>query len=53
VVGARLDGVGEIPVPTLLYGHRKHLISLTAMPASRRANSTPVPRAVDGYNTYR
>jgi anti-sigma factor RsiW len=52
-VGGRLDVVGEIPIPTLVYAHRKHLISLTAMPASGRANSAPVPRAVDGYNIYR
>ena len=28
LVGGRIDVVGEIPVPTLVYGHRKHLISL-------------------------
>jgi anti-sigma factor RsiW len=53
LVGGRIDVVGEVPVPTLVYGHRKHLISLTAVPAPGRANSAPVPRAVDGYNTYR
>ena len=53
LVGGRIDVVGEVPVPTLVYGHRKHLISLTAVPASGRANSAPVPRAVEGYNMYR
>jgi anti-sigma factor RsiW len=53
LVGGRIDVVGEIPVPTVVYGHGKHLISLTAMPAPERANSTPVPRTVDGYNMYR
>ena len=48
-----IDVVGELPVPTLVYGHRKHLISLTAIPAPGRANSAPVPRTVDGYNMYR
>jgi anti-sigma factor RsiW len=53
LVGGRLDVLGGMPVPTLVYGHRKHLISLTAVPASGRANSAPVSRAVDGYNIYR
>jgi anti-sigma factor RsiW len=53
LVGGRIDVVGEVPVPTLVYGHRKHLISLTAVPASERANSMPVPHEVDGYNMYR
>ena len=53
LVGGRIDVVSEIPVPTLVYGHRKHLISLTAVPASGRANSAPVASASDGYNIYR
>jgi anti-sigma factor RsiW len=53
LVGGRIDVVGEVPVPTLVYGHGKHLISLTAVRAPERANSAPVPRAVDGYNMYR
>jgi len=50
LVGGRLDVVGRIPVPTLVYRFRNHLISLTAVPASGRANSTPVLRPVEGYN---
>jgi anti-sigma factor RsiW len=53
LVGGRIDVVGEVPVPTLVYGHAKHLISVTAVPAPGRTNSPPVPRAVDGYNMYR
>ena len=53
LVGGRIDVVGEVPVPTLVYGHAKHLISVTAVPAPGRTNSAPVPRAVDGYNMYR
>ncbi len=53
LAGGRIDVVSEIPVPTLVYGHRKHLISLTAVPASGRANSAPVASAIDGYNIYR
>ncbi len=53
LVGGRIDVVGEIPVPTLVYAHRKHLISLMAVPDTGRANSTPVLSAVNGYNMYR
>jgi anti-sigma factor RsiW len=53
LVGGRIDVVGELPVPTLVYGHRKHRISLTAIPAPGRANSAPVLRTMDGYNMYR
>jgi anti-sigma factor RsiW len=53
LVGGRIDVVSEVPVPTLVYGHRKHLVSLTAVPASGRVNSAPVLSTVDGYNMYR
>jgi anti-sigma factor RsiW len=53
LIGGRLDVVEGMPVPTLVYGHRKHVISLTAIPASGRANSAPAPHAVDGYSVYR
>src|SRR5260221_9630446 len=43
LVGGRIDVVGELPVPTLVYGHRKHLISLTAIPEPRRAIPAPAP----------
>jgi anti-sigma factor RsiW len=52
LVGGRVDVVGEIPVPTLVYSHRKHIISLTAVPMAGRANSAPLLRAVGGYNMY-
>jgi anti-sigma factor RsiW len=50
LVGGRLDVIGRMPVPTLVYRHRKHLISLMAVPAAGRANWGPVPSAADGYN---
>jgi len=53
LVGGRIDVVGEIPVPTLVYGHRKHLISLTAVPDLGHANLAPVLGVVNGYNIYR
>lgn len=53
LVGGRIDVVAEKPVPSLVYAHRKHLISLTAVPDSGHANSQPVLRVVNGYNMYR
>jgi len=53
LVGGRLDVIGQTPVPTLVYRHRQHLISLMAVPASDRANSAPVLRMVGGYNMLR
>jgi anti-sigma factor RsiW len=53
LVGGRIDVVGEVPVPTLVYGHRKHLISLSAVPDFGHANLAPVLSVVNGYNIYR
>jgi len=50
LVGGRIDVVEQKPVPTLVYRHNKHLISLTALPVPGRANSAPVHRNSDGYN---
>jgi anti-sigma factor RsiW len=53
LAGGRIDVVGEVPVPTLVYAHAKHLISLTAVPDSRHVDSAPVLSAANGYNMYR
>src|SRR5205823_1593833 len=50
LIGGRIDVVERNPVPTLVYRHRKHLISLTAIPAPGKPDAAPVPRAIDGYN---
>ena len=50
LVGARLDVVHRDPVPTLVYRHRKHVISLTAVPAPGKPNVGPQPRTDEGYN---
>jgi anti-sigma factor RsiW len=50
LVGARLDVVRREPVPTLVYRHRKHVISLTAIAAPGKPNTTPQKRTDDGYN---
>ncbi len=51
LAGGRLDVVGQAVVPTLVYRHAKHLVSLTAVPAPGRAGSEPVAGKVGGYNT--
>jgi anti-sigma factor RsiW len=53
LVGGRIDVVSEVPVPTLVYRHAKHTISLTAIPASGRADSASVFSAISGYNMAR
>jgi anti-sigma factor RsiW len=50
LVGGRIDVVGQTPVPTLVYRHDKHLISLTEMPAEGQFGFSGGPRAIDGYN---
>jgi anti-sigma factor RsiW len=48
LIGGRIDVIGRVPVPTLVYGIRKHLISLTAVPEGRQFASAPA--AIAGYN---
>jgi anti-sigma factor RsiW len=49
LVGGRIDVIGRAPVPTLVYRHRQHLISLSAVPDGGAA--TIARRAIAGYNT--
>jgi anti-sigma factor RsiW len=49
LVGGRIDVVERVPVPSLLYQRREHLISLTAIPKISAA-SAPARRTIDGYN---
>jgi anti-sigma factor RsiW len=48
--GARIDVIGRTPSPTLVYLRRKHIISVTAVPAAGAADMTPRPVNSDGYN---
>jgi anti-sigma factor RsiW len=52
LVGGRIDVIGLVPAPTLVYRRRLHLISLTALPvaASTAAAAAAPRRAIDGYN---
>ena len=53
LVGGRIDVVGRTPVPTLVYRHAKHVISLTAVPASDARDMAPVAAQAGGYNVLR
>jgi anti-sigma factor RsiW len=49
LIGGRIDVIGRTAVPTLVYRHRQHLISLVAMPIV--SGSHPADRrTIAGYN---
>jgi anti-sigma factor RsiW len=48
LVGGRVDVVNRTPVPSLVYGRRQHLISLTAVPNASVGITTS--QTVRGYN---
>jgi anti-sigma factor RsiW len=48
LIGGRVDVIGRVPVPTLVYRHRQHLISLTAVPAT--GVKSPARRTIAGFN---
>jgi anti-sigma factor RsiW len=50
LAGGRVDVVDRAPAATLVYRHRKHLISLVEVPAHGQADAAPVRRMRDGYN---
>jgi anti-sigma factor RsiW len=50
LIGGRVDVVGRMPVPTLVYRHNQHLISLTAAPAT--SVSAPTRRTIAGFNVF-
>ena len=48
LVGGRVDVIGRVPVATLVYRLRQHLISLTAVPGGKAIAATP--KDIAGYN---
>jgi anti-sigma factor RsiW len=50
LVGGRIDVVGRTGVPTLVYRHRQHLISLVAVPIGSGNAPATTRRSVQGYN---
>ena len=49
LIGGRVDVIGRVPVATLVYRRRQHLISLFALP-TEKAVPVSAPAAVAGYN---
>jgi anti-sigma factor RsiW len=50
LIGGRIDVVGRIPVATLVYRRRQHLISLSEVPSSAIPITAAAPRMIAGYN---
>jgi anti-sigma factor RsiW len=48
LIGGRVDVIGRVPVPTLVYRHNQHLISLTAIPAT--SVNAPARQTIAGFN---
>jgi anti-sigma factor RsiW len=51
LVGGRVEIVGGKPVPTLVYRHREHLVSVVAIPraGARDDGGAPTRKTTDGY----
>jgi len=47
LIGGRIDVIAKMPVPSLVYGFRKHLISVTEMQGGR---ASPPVRSAGGYH---
>ncbi len=52
LVGGRVDVIGGNAVPTLVYRHNEHLITVVAEPAAA-GTSGPQSKQTDGYNMVR
>ena len=50
LVGGRIDVIASAPVPTLVYRHRQHLISLSAVPAASLSPGGTMHREIRGFN---
>lgn len=50
LVGGRIDVIGHNPVPTLVYRHRQHLISLLAVPTADGGTPSTGSTTISGYN---
>ena len=50
LVGARVDVIGTVPVPTLVYSRRLHVISLFAIPTTSNLKGSTTQRSINGYN---
>ena len=48
--GGRVDVIADEPVPTLVYRHREHFISLTELPRGSARVSAPTRETVNGHS---
>jgi anti-sigma factor RsiW len=53
LIGGRVDVVNTQPVATLVYGRRKHLISLSALPTGDASEQSLTPNSIRGFNIVR
>ena len=55
LVGGRVEVIGNQPVPTLVYRHKEHLITVVAVPLAPGADKAqaPVASTTAGYNIVR
>ena len=50
LTGGRVDVIGDVPVPTLVYRHREHVISLTELARGSARESAPTRETVNGHS---
>jgi anti-sigma factor RsiW len=50
LIGGRVDVIDTMPVATLVYGRRAHIISLSAIPAASSPQAVSPRKAIKGYN---
>lgn len=55
LVGGRVDVIADKPVPSLVYRHREHLITVVAVPVApgSEARQSPASSTAGGYNVIR
>jgi anti-sigma factor RsiW len=53
LLGGRVDVIDAEPVATLVYGRRKHVISLFVLPRASRAHRLAASQSIKGYNLVR
>jgi anti-sigma factor RsiW len=52
LLGGRLDIIQKIPVATLVYGERQHVLSVTALPLSAARSAPRGMSSVEGLNAF-
>jgi anti-sigma factor RsiW len=50
LIGGRIDVIHTMPMATLVYGRRAHIISLSAIPSTSSSQAVSRPKAIKGYN---